>query len=118
MLDLVSGAVCVQLLCMADIHSDGQRFQFVLRRSIMEIKTITKNDLESFLKRTIAIWSICTIAMSIVQLSGWYFLNVWDFECYILSIFLLYAVATMLMLIVIGKYICQEDRADDNSGSV
>lgn len=84
----------------------------------MEIKTITKKDLESFLKCTITIWSITTIAISIVQLNGWYFLDVWDFESYIISILVLYAVATMLILIGLGKYLCQEDRADDNLGSV
>lgn len=84
----------------------------------MEIKTITKKDLGSLLKNIIAIWSICTIAISITQLSGWYFLDVWDFESYILSILVMCMVAVMLMLIGIGKYICQEDRADDNLGSV
>ena len=84
----------------------------------MEIKTITNKDLESLLKHIIAIWSMGTIGISIVQLMGRYFLDMWDFESYILSIMMLFMIAVMLMLIGIGKYLCQEDQADDNLGSV
>ena len=81
----------------------------------MKLKTITKKELESLLKSLFGLWGISIIGISIVELIGVFSIDYLDMSNYTFSLWGVTMSVTLGMLLAIGKYLCQEDKADDVS---
>lgn len=81
----------------------------------MKLKTITKKELESLLKSLFALWGISTIGISIIELIGVLSIDYLDMSDYTFTLWGVTTSVTLGMLLAIGKYLCQEDKADDVS---
>lgn len=93
----------------------------------MEIKTITKKSLRSYLKKNIYSWGICVVVFTILTTVVPDFITDTPIDyqstmgMIVLNIVIILGLTmahTMSMFVAIGEYLCQEDRADDNLGSV
>ena len=79
----------------------------------MKLKIITKKELELLLKSLFGLWGISIIGISIIELIG--VLSIDYMSNYTFSLWGVTMSVTLGMLLAIGKYLCQEDKADDVS---
>ena len=81
----------------------------------MKLKIITKKELEMLLKSLFGLWGLSIIGISIIQLIGVLSIDYLDMSNYTFSLWGVTMSVTLGMLLAIGKYLCQEDKADDVS---
>lgn len=88
----------------------------------MEIKSITKKSLRSYLKKSLYSWCICVAVFTTLLMVVPDFITDTPIDyqstmgLVVLNIVIILGLSmahSMYMFVAIGEYLCQEDRADD-----
>ena len=101
---------------MADLYGDNLGRDKLLM--ILEIKTITKQNLAQMIRCYILLTGGGIVWISFIYAIGWYFLGRLDYLSYIGDLSMVFIANTLLTMCVVYMYLNQEDMRDDKSQDV